>query len=91
MILQFPTHQINIRREIAFLQRRIQELQQHGDKIAERIKEIEQEALQGAADYGQISTEALFLFARIEELQASLEARQPSTPLPYPIEQLELF
>lgn len=91
MILQFPTHQINTRREIAFIQARIAELQQHGDTIATRIKEIEQEATQGAADYYQISTEALFLFARLEELQSTLEKRIPSPPLPYPIEQMELF
>ena len=91
MILQFPTHQINTRREITFIQARIAELKQHGDTIAERIKEIEQEALQGAQEYYQISTEALFLIARLEVLQESLNTRQPSPPLPYPIEQLELL
>lgn len=91
MILQFPTAQINIRREIQFCQGRLADLQAAGDEIATRIKQMEKDAIQGANDYYQISTEALFLFTRIQELQAALESKVSPPQLPFPIEQLELF
>lgn len=91
MIIQFPTNQINTRREIQFCTKRLAELQAAGDEIAARIKQMEQDAIQGASDYYQISTEALFLFTRLQELQEALESKEESPELPFPIEQLELF
>lgn len=91
MILQFPTHQLDTRREIAFVSESLGRLKLEADEIHDRIKKMEVEALSSAQKYFELTTEILFLHARLVYLQGALAEKEPPQRGPYPIQQLELF